>query len=108
MGRIKFLSKQEEKHDVKILQTAEVNQYTKGNYNVKNAQQKNDYTINNKLQLTKPTNNEPTTFFETDYFPFEKKPGPVSFEPRTIAVRRIRYLQAKCAADTKKFGCSMN
>ena len=62
--------------------------------------------INN--MATNPTTHKQTIksrrlFFETDYFPFEKKTGPgqIQTQDLSIRLRRVRYLQVKWTGNAK-------
>ena len=54
------------------------------------------------MPTKKETNNEPTIFCETEYFPFEKKTGPVRFEPRTFAIPGVFVTCRPTVQETKK------
>ena len=57
-----------------------------------------------KPKKHKQTINRPKTLIETEYFPFEKKTGPLQIRTQDLChPSRIRYLQAKCARNAKKF-----
>ena len=61
---------------------------------------------------TKPTKHEQTIisrhFFQTDYFPFEKKQVLSDSNPGPLRPRRIRCLQAQCAESAQKLKFIIN